>query len=723
MALVLKDRVKQTTTTTGTGSIVLNGNIDSFQTFAAALTDGDTTYYGIFEPSTNEYEIGLGTWTESSATLARTTVLESSNSGSAVSLTAQAEVFITQPAEKSVFLDANGSIPATAGALLDSEVTNLAQVKAFDETDYVSVTGDSMSGDLDMAGNKVLFGNVYSTTGDLPSASTYHGMFAHVHGTGKGYFAHAGNWVELANQADVTAAVNALVDSAPGTLDTLNELAAALGDDANFSTTVTNSIATKLPLSGGAMTGAITTNSTFDGRDVATDGAKLDGIEAGATADQTNAEIRAAVEAASDSNVFTDADHTKLNGIEAGATTDQTAAQILTAIKTVDGSGSGLDADTVDGIQASSFLRSDANDTMTGRLIIDASTDEDLILRGSSPYIRFQEGTTDKAYIEWNASGYLLLRNQEDGSGVRIRDDIEFTPNGSDYYNIWHANNDGSGSGLDADTVDGVHESTFMRKSANSSLDMNNNNITDVEDIYLQDRIYHDGDTDTYMQFNDNQLNVVTGGTNRLIVNNTGVRLGDSGNGYFQPVSGSYGSVQIDGGSHGGWEGYSIGGRVVFMHDNSSSSGIYNDVNNEWMVNCTLNGAVKIYYNGSERIKADVSGALITGNLYTTGSVAEDYDALSGTSPTCNVDNAGAFSLTMSGNTTFTFSGADSGYSMGFIIQLTGNGSTVTWPSSVKWAGGTAPDAPASGETDILVFHTRDGGSNWYGVLASDAAA
>ena len=56
-------------------------------------------------------------------------------------------------------------------------------------------------------------------------------------------------------------------------------------------------------------------------------------------------------------------------------------------------------------------------------------------------------------------------------------------------------------------------------------------------------------------------------------------------------------------------------------------------------------------------------------------------------------------------------------------LQLTGNGSTVTWPGSVKWAGGSAPDAPANGETDILVFVTRDGGTNWYGVLSIDAAA
>ena len=110
-----------------------------------------------------------------------------------------------------------------------------------------------------------------------------------------------------------------------------------------------------LMLGGGAMTGAITTNSTFDGRDVATDGTKLDGIESSATADQTDAEIRAAVEAASDSNVFTDDDHSKLNAIEASATADQTASEILTLIKTVDGAGSGLDADTLDGNSTAYF--------------------------------------------------------------------------------------------------------------------------------------------------------------------------------------------------------------------------------------------------------------------------------------------------------------------------------------------------------------------------------
>ena len=79
--------------------------------------------------------------------------------------------------------------------------------------------------------------------------------------------------------------------------------------------------------------GNITTSGTVDGRDVASDGTKLDGIESSATADQTDAEIRTAVEAATDSNVFTDADHTKLNGIEASAdvtdTTNVTSAGAL----------------------------------------------------------------------------------------------------------------------------------------------------------------------------------------------------------------------------------------------------------------------------------------------------------------------------------------------------------------------------------------------------------
>ncbi len=100
--------------------------------------------------------------------------------------------------------------------------------------------------------------------------------------------------------------------------------------------------------------------------------------------------------------------------------------------------------------------------------------------------------------------------------------------------------------------------------------------------------------------------------------------------------------------------------------------------------------------------------------------------ALSGTTPTINAGQFNSFSLTTSGNTTFTFSvnSVATGYLIGFVLKLTaGGGHTITYPNTVDFAGGTAPDAPASGETDILVFTTIDAGTTWYGARAIDAAA
>jgi len=98
MALVLADRVKETTTTTGTGTLTLAGAATGFQSFSV-IGDGNTTYYSISSPSGSEWEVGIGTYTSSGTTLARTTILASSNSGSAVNLSAGTkDVFVTYPA-------------------------------------------------------------------------------------------------------------------------------------------------------------------------------------------------------------------------------------------------------------------------------------------------------------------------------------------------------------------------------------------------------------------------------------------------------------------------------------------------------------------------------------------------------------------------------------------------------------------------------------------------
>jgi hypothetical protein len=100
MALVLADRVQETTTTTGTGTVTLAGAVAGFQTFAA-VGDGNSTYYTI--TGTSEWEVGIGTYTSSGTTLSRTIVLSSSNSGSLVNFSAGSKnVFVTYPASLAV---------------------------------------------------------------------------------------------------------------------------------------------------------------------------------------------------------------------------------------------------------------------------------------------------------------------------------------------------------------------------------------------------------------------------------------------------------------------------------------------------------------------------------------------------------------------------------------------------------------------------------------------
>jgi len=123
MALVLNDRVRETTAVTGTGSATLLGAVTGYQSFST-IGNGNTTYYTIADQGGPNWEVGLGTY--SSGTLARTTVLSSSNSGSLVNFTAGTkDVFVTQPSEKAVYLDGSGNItPSSVGPLTVSSLTD-----------------------------------------------------------------------------------------------------------------------------------------------------------------------------------------------------------------------------------------------------------------------------------------------------------------------------------------------------------------------------------------------------------------------------------------------------------------------------------------------------------------------------------------------------------------------------------------------------------------------
>jgi|SaaInlStandDraft_1057018.scaffolds.fasta_scaffold04184_7 hypothetical protein len=126
----------------------------------------------------------------------------------------------------------------------------------------------------------------------------------------------------------------------------------------------------------------------------------------------------------------------------------------------------------------------------------------------------------------------------------------------------------------------------------------------------------------------------------------------------------------------------------------------------------------------SKVVTADANGDVNLSEELKAKSYNETYVSLSGTTPSVNCEAGNVFALSTTGNTTFTFSNPPaSGTGYGFVLKLTAGGThTITYPASVDWAGATAPDAPASGETDVLVFTTIDGGTTWYGALSIDAA-
>jgi hypothetical protein len=121
MALVVKDRVQETSTTTGTGTFTLAGAVTGFQSFSV-IGDGNTTYYAIVGGA--EFEVGLGTYTLSGTLLSRNTVLESSNSGSLVNFSAGTKnVFVTYPAERALYTDASSNAIAL-GTPASATLTN-----------------------------------------------------------------------------------------------------------------------------------------------------------------------------------------------------------------------------------------------------------------------------------------------------------------------------------------------------------------------------------------------------------------------------------------------------------------------------------------------------------------------------------------------------------------------------------------------------------------------
>ena len=450
---------------------------------------------------------------------------------------------------------------ADARFLLDSEVTNLAQVKAFDSSDYATAaqgstadaalarSGGTMTGAITFAAGQSFDGRDVSADGSkldgIESGATGDQTNAEIRAaveaaTDSNVFTDADhtklNGIEAS--ADVTDATNVTAAGALMDSEVTNLAQVKAFDSSDYATAAQGTTADNaLPKSGGAMTGAITTNSTFDGRDVATDGTKLDGIEANATADQTASEIRALVESATDSNVFTDADHTKLNGIEASAdvtdTTNVTAAGALmdselTDIASVKALNQGVattDSPTFAALTVDGHILQDSTDR-SGLLSLDTTlgtwrgiqieptTTSKWSLMGNQTDFGLYDDENGEWILNYNENSTLQLYSNGTNSftvettGATVTGNLSVTgtvdgrdvaTDGTKLDGIESGATadqtaaeiltaiktvDGSGSGLDADTVDGFHAYYSQILDNRGAGDVTPDNLTDKSVFY-----------------------------------------------------------------------------------------------------------------------------------------------------------------------------------------------------------------------------------------------
>jgi hypothetical protein len=204
MALVVKDRVRETSVTQGTGTFTLAGAVTGYQSFSA-IGNGNTTYYTIYLQASNEWEVGIGTYTASGTTLSRDTILASSNGGSVVNFSAGTkDVFVTYPAGRSVYYDTatNVTVNQLSATTVDATNVEVTNIKAKDGTAALSIADST--GVVSVSANPVLSGGtangvVYlnaSKVATSGSALTFDGTTLGVTGVFKTFNSAAGGPVD-----------------------------------------------------------------------------------------------------------------------------------------------------------------------------------------------------------------------------------------------------------------------------------------------------------------------------------------------------------------------------------------------------------------------------------------------------------------------------------------------------------------------------------------------
>lgn len=363
---------------------------------------------------------------------------------------------------------------------------------------------------------------------------------------------------------------------------------------------------------GASVTGNLAVSGTVDGRNVASDGSKLDGIESGATADQTAAQIRAKVEAASDSNVFTDADHSKLNGIEAGATGDQTNAEIRAAVEAASDSNVFTDADhsKLNGIEANA--KNDQTITAGGGLT--GGGTGDVTISHSDTSSQASVNGSGRTYIQdITLDTYGHVTGLATATETVVNTDTNTIPNNATI--TLSAGGALTGGGNFTTDQSSNETITFNHSDTSSQASVNNSGRTYIQDITL----------DTYGHITgissatETVVNTDTNTTNFNVQANGGTQVNISAGEEINFINGNATTAAVTNQANP---------TVTFHHNDTSSQGSVNNSGGTVIQDVTLDGYGHVtgltsynldgrYYTETEADSrfVNVTGDTVTGDV------------------------------------------------------------------------------------------------------------